>query len=112
MSAERPAATHLCWVEADPDDGTPNHYRPCPADLCEATHLHNLMVEVVAEMKERRACLTGARDDFDSIEHAAVEDGGIWIRAVAQRRRELVEGAIAELDKSLVTLGSFDLCVY
>lgn len=34
------AATHLCWVEADPDDGTPNHYRPCPADLCEATHLH------------------------------------------------------------------------
>src|SRR5512146_679125 len=100
---------HICWVEGDPDDGTPSHYRPCPPDLCEAQHLHNLMVEVVAEMKQRRACLTGARDDFDSIEHAAVEDGGIWIRAVAQRRRELVEGAIAELDKSLAALGSFNL---
>jgi len=103
------SALHLCWVDGDPDDGTPPHYRPCPPDLCEARHLHNLIVEVVRELKDRRACLTGARDDFDAIEHAAVEDGGIWIRAVAQRRRELVEAAISETDKALVALGDFHL---
>ena len=105
------APVHLCWVDGDPDDGTLPHYRPCPAYLCEAQHLHNLMVEVVQELKDRLACLEGARDDLDAIQHASTEDGGIWIRAVAQRRHELVEGAISETHKSLVALGSFDLCV-
>jgi hypothetical protein len=102
---------HLCWVDGDPDDNTPPHYRPCPPDLCEARDLHNLMVEVVQELKDRLACLEGARDDLDAIQHASIEDGGIWIRAVAQGRQELVEAAISEINKTLVALGSFDLGV-
>jgi hypothetical protein len=102
------APVHLCWVDDDPDDGTLPHYRSCPADLCEAQHLHNLMVEVVQELRDRLACLEGARDDLDAIQHASTEDGGVWLRAVAQRRHELVEGAISETHKAL---GSFDLCV-
>ena len=105
------APTHLCWVESDPDDGTLAHYRPCPPRLCEAQHIHNLMVEVVQELKDRLACLEGARDDLNAIQHASTEDGGVWIRAVAQRRQELVEEAIVETNKSLVALGSFNLAV-
>lgn len=110
---ERPtvAPVHLCWVDGDPDDDTLPHYRPCPPDLCEAQHLHNLMVEVVQELKDRRACLVGAREDLDAIEGAAFADGGIWVRAVAQRRGELVAEAIAETDRALVALGGFDVCV-
>ncbi len=102
---------HLCWVDGDLDDGTLPHYRPCPPDLCEAQHLYNLVCETVEELKQRRACLVGARDDLDAIEHAAVEDGGIWIRAIAERRKELVAEAIAETDKALTALGSFNLHV-
>ena len=107
MADQRALPLHLAWVEADPDDGMPSHYRPCPPDLCEARHLHNLVVEVRQELKDRLSCLTGARDDLDAIEHASVEDGGIWIKAVAQRRKELVAGAITETEKALVALGDF-----
>jgi hypothetical protein len=103
------ATVHLCWVEGDPEQGMPNHYRPCPPDLCEAEYLHNTLVEVTQELKERRACLVGARDDLHAIENAAVEDGGVWIRAVAERRAELVEAAITETDKALIALGSFNV---
>lgn len=42
----RVAAQHLCWVDIDPDDGTPGHYRPCPADLCEAERLHEELIDL------------------------------------------------------------------
>lgn len=105
------AATHLCWVDADPDDGLPSHYRPCPPDLCEAQHLHNLLVEVRQELRDRRACLEGAQRDLALIAKASVEDGGLWVRAVAEARLPLVEAAITETDKSLVALGDFNVCV-
>ena len=101
--------SHVCWVEADPDDGTPAHYRPCPADLCQAAHLHNLLVEVSEELRQRRACLEGARDDLARIAGASVEDGGVWIKAVAESRLPLIDAAISETDKSLVVLGSFNV---
>ena len=101
--------SHVCYVEADPDDGMPAHYRPCPADLCQAAHLHNLLVEVREELRQRRACLVGARDDLARIAGASVEDGGVWIKAVAESRVPLIDSAILETDKSLVVLGSFNV---
>lgn len=108
---QKGARVHLCWVDADPDDGMSSHYRPCPPDLCEAQHLHNLLVEVRQELRDRRACLEGAQRDLALIAKAAVEDGGVWIRAVAEARLPLVEAAISETDKSLVALGDFNVCI-
>ena len=109
LPLELTPGNHVCWVDADPDDGTPAHYRPCPADLCESVFLHNLLVEVREELRQRLACLEGARDDLARIANAGVQDGGVWIRAVAQARVPLVEAAITETNKSLVALGSFNL---
>lgn len=105
------APIHLCWVEADPDDGMPPHYRPCPPDLCEAQHLHNLVVEVREELRQRLACLEGAQRDLAMIAKASVEDGGVWVRAVAEARVPLVTAAIEETNKALVALGDFNVCV-
>lgn len=59
-----------------------------------------------AELEERRACLVAARADLMSIAGAKVEDGGLWIRAVAHGRIELVNQAIDSTDRALAETGS------
>jgi len=82
-----------------------NEWRPCPASLCEAGDLLGVAAGLTDELNERRACLVAARDDLVAIQGAAVEDGGLWIRSVAQRRQELVEEAIASTDAALKAAG-------
>jgi hypothetical protein len=97
--------THICYVADDPDDDEKGHYRPCPAELCEAEMLLELVRELAEELRQRRACLVGARDDLERITKAAVEDGGLWIRAVAEGRIPLIDSAIAETDRAIVAAG-------
>ena len=87
-------ATHVCLT-------TENEWRPCPASLCEAGDLLGFACGLADELEERRTCLIAARDDLSAIQGAAVEDGGVWIRSVAQRRQQLVEEAIASTDAAL-----------
>lgn len=101
--------SHVCWVDADPDNGMPAHYRPCPADLCEATWLHNLICELREEFRQRLVCLEGARDDLARIAKAETQDGGVWLRAVAEARVPLVEAAITETNRTLVVLENFNV---
>ena len=53
------------------------------------------------ELRERRACLVAARDDLVRITQASVEDGGMWIRAVAEGRVPYLEEAIVNTDGAL-----------
>lgn len=53
------------------------------------------------ELRQRRACLVAARDDLVSISRAKTEDGGLWIRAVAEGRIPYLDQAIANTDKAL-----------
>lgn len=97
--------THICYVADDPDDSEKGHYRPCPATACQADLLLELNRELVEELRQRRACLVGARDDIERITKAGVQDGGLWIRSVAEARLPLLDGAIDETDKALTAAG-------
>lgn len=54
------------------------------------------------ELEARKTCLVAARDDLQRISQAGVDDGGLWIRAVAEARLPLLDEAIANTDASLV----------
>jgi hypothetical protein len=53
------------------------------------------------ELRDRRACLVAARDDLERISHAGVEDGGLWIRAVAEARLPFLNEAIENTERAL-----------
>lgn len=61
------------------------------------------------ELVARRECLVACRDDLERITTAAVEDGGIWIRAVASGRLAYVDQAIASTDAALVATAAAGL---
>ena len=53
------------------------------------------------ELRQRRACLVGARDTLTDIIGAGVEDGGLWIRSVAEARIPFLDEAIKNTDNAL-----------
>lgn len=57
------------------------------------------------ELRERRACLVAARDDLARIAKAKTEDGGLWVRAVAEARLPFLDEALANTDAALEDRG-------
>ena len=100
-SDEAVSAQHFCLTE---EDG----WRPCPPSLCEAGDLLGERFGLRDELVERRACLVGVRDDLNAIMGAGTQDGGLWVRAVAEARLRLVEQAIANTDSALTATAPGD----